>query len=233
MRLSTLAFLGLSLLGAGCTKPSEEIVAPGGNSTVQETRKPGSFRMLELRTGSELTVKRDETYYVRVSGPSDAVAALHTRIDGDQLMLEYDASYTAPVTDKLKLEVHTPFLKSVSLRGNGKATVEAGFEDSLLGSVFGSGSLRVLGGPFSFLSFIVSGSGSVDAHEAQCNEANVEVNGTGSIEVKASTTLTARIEGTGTISYYGSPTVTVNGGGAQGLIQKGQRMSILTEVAAQ
>ena len=233
MRLSTLAFLGLTLLGAGCAKPDEGVVAPANNANGQETRKPGSFRKVELRTSSELTIKRDENYYVRVSGPSDAVAALHTRIDGEELLLEYDASYTAPVTDKLKLEVHTPFLRAVSVKGSGKATVEAGFEDSLLGSVFGSGSLRVLGGPFSFLSFLVTGSGSVDAHEAQCDDANVELNGTGSIEVKASTTLTARIEGTGIISYYGSPTVTVNGGGAQGLVQKGQRMSTLVELSSQ
>lgn len=226
MKLSTLAVSGLLLLAAGCQKPAEEASpATGGSGSgstyTAETRKPGVFRSVVLQTASRLTVRRDENCFVQLAGPANALAGLRAELDGESLILKYTPGTTQAAVDALQLEVHLPFLQTVTVSGSGRAVIEAGFNDSLEGFVNGSGFLQVLGGPFSHLHLGVTGSGTVDAQEAQSRTADVQVNGTGKIRVKTSDKLVARIDGTGTVAYYGSPSVTVNGNGAQGLVQMG------------
>ncbi|MFN3943642.1 MAG: M56 family metallopeptidase [Allosphingosinicella sp.] len=152
------------------------------------------FSGLDLVGGGHVVIRHGAAQSVRLIG-ADASAA-NIAVNGGRLAI---SPCTAPCgAQGLRVEIVTPALDAVAVKGGGMIVAESGFP--------AQGALAVA----------IEGGGTVDLRGLRARRVAAAVLGGGVIMTRAEDALMASINGGGEISYWGDPQVmsSVQGGGA-------------------
>jgi hypothetical protein len=154
---------------------------------------PG-FDSIELQGGGEVTIRHGREQKVTLVRGSREMTAFTV----ERGRLEIDACVRSCRDYDLELEIVTPDLDAVAIRGGGSIRAEGSFPER------------------SDLAVAVAGGGAIDVRQIAAGEVAAAVSGGGTIRTHVRDSLAASINGGGTIRYIGDPerTVSINGGGS-------------------
>jgi hypothetical protein len=152
------------------------------------------FDSIELQGGGHVTIRHGATQRVTLVRGSQEV----TRFGVQRGRLEIDACIRSCRNYDLRVEIVTPDVDALAIRGGGVIRVEGAFPRQ------------------SDLAVAVTGGGTIDARSIAATDVAASVSGGGLIRANARDTLAASINGGGAVRYVGDPekTVAINGGGA-------------------
>ncbi len=134
---------------------------------------------------------------IRVEGREERRVGRNTMISGNDRLVISPCRQRCPERYKLVVEVQTPDIDALAVRGGGMIRVREGFR------------------PASNVAVAVSGGGQIDARALAAASASAAVNGGGAAMVGPSSRLSAVVNGGGMVRYWGNPRVStvVSGGG--------------------
>jgi hypothetical protein len=165
--------------------------APGAAQTPVSVSR---FDSVELRGGGRLTVRHGPAQSVTLVRGDPEMTRFTVGGDGT---LEIRACVRSCSGYRLEVEVVTPELEGIAIRGGGSVRAEGAFPDR------------------SRLALAISGGGEIDATAIPAGNVAASVEGGGTILTRARNSLTAAVEGGGEVRYRGDPAVTaaIDGGG--------------------
>jgi hypothetical protein len=184
-------FLAAALLAA----PLVAAVSAIPGAVAQTPIEVGRFDSIELRGGGDLVIRHGARQSVTMLSGDRALAGFDVDRDGT---LVIRPCRTSCRDQRLRVEVVTPVLEAVAIRGGGTIRTEGGFPAAANVAV------------------AVHGGGTIDARAVPGRNVAAAIVGGGLIRVAARDNLAATILGGGSVRYLGDPrtTVSVNGGGA-------------------
>ncbi len=197
------------VLLAGCS---------GGASGPPQTqqRQVGEFHQVELRGAGDLAVVVGPATSLTVSADPAQLENLRTEVRDGRLIIDQDRGWNWFRASRLKIELTTPTLDGLAIRGAGDASVSGARGAQLVLEIDGAGDLRA-SGETGTLDAHIKGAGDMDLSQLQARDAKVSINGAGDLSVRASGALEATINGAGSISYAGNPQpvkTQINGAGS-------------------
>lgn len=202
------AALVLALL-AGCSGE-----ASGPSQT--EQRQPGDFHQVELRGAGDLVVVVGPATSLTLTGDPERLKDLKTEVREGRLVIDQERGWNWFRHGELKIELTTPTLDGLAIRGAGDASVSGVNGPQLVLEIDGAGDLRA-SGETGALEAHIKGAGDMDLSQLAARDAKVSINGAGDLRVRASGALEATINGAGSISYAGNPQpvkTRINGAGS-------------------
>ena len=107
-------------------------------------------------------------------------------------------------SDRVELEIRSPFIRSVNTSGSISAVFEDVTSDTLRLRASGSGTFSGTGA-FDVLNIHTSGSARVNGENMIANQIIIRSSGSSRMIVHALDEITARISGSGNITYFGDP----------------------------
>lgn len=203
--------------------------------SVRETRHAPPFRSVELRYFGQLHLKQGPETRVEIEGDPEVMAKVHTRVDGETLVLEIGESWLERLTSGVLLVAHrplhyfvtTPDVQRVAVSGTGRVDADGIQAERLEVAISGTADIKLLGircdelqanisgrGAFQLagrcerLQLGVSGSGDVDAGELAAQTASVRISGQGNATLRVSERLDVRLSGVGQVRFHGEPLLT-------------------------
>lgn len=152
-----------------------------------------AFRTIELVGGGTVTVRPGPVQQVNLIEGDRRISAF--AVDDGALTIR--ACRTSCRDYRLRVEIVTPRIEGVAIRGGGRVDLASGFR------------------PQPRLALAIAGGGRIDADRLPAEAVAAAVRGGGSIETAARSTLAASVNGGGLIRYRGDPEVSsaVRGGG--------------------
>lgn len=152
------------------------------------------FQALSLHGGGKVTVRHGATQTVRIVRGSAAVSGFDVSNNSLRIRACEDG---CPDGYRLEVEVVTPDIRALAVRGGGQVTM-TGFP------------------PQTTLALSVQGGGGLDTRAVQATNVAASVQGGGAIRTWSTGTLAGSVRGGGGILYRGTPTVStsVRGGGS-------------------
>lgn len=179
--------LRLTLLTAACA-------AAACPAAAQEPVALPAFDQVELRGGGSVVVRH---------GPAQRVRLLHgsreiTGFAVEEGRLRIDACRSTCRDYQLEIEIVTPRIRALSIRGGGQIEAAGAFPSQ------------------ASLAAAVTGGGEIDARALDARNVAAAVTGGGSILTDPEASLAASVRGGGLVRYWGNAQVTqaVSGGGA-------------------
>jgi len=172
------------------------LAAAPAPAIAQEVNVP-AFRSVELTGGGHVTVRHGARQSVRlVRGDAD-VTDFEVRRDGSDGQLVIRACRTSCRNYDLRIEIVTPDLEALAIRGGGVIEVQPGFPAE------------------PDFALAVTGGGHLDARALGARNVAAAVRGGGHILTAPRSALAASVNGGGAIVYSGKPTlsVSIRGGG--------------------
>ena len=152
------------------------------------------FEGISLQGGGRVILRHGSQQKVTiVQGDSDI-----TRLSVDRQSLKIDACEDrCPAGYRLVLEVVSPDIEAIAVRGGGTVEAEGRFPGRKA------------------LALSVQGGGAIDTEVVDTQRVAASVQGGGTIRTKASSSLAASVNGGGTITYLGDPSIatSIRGGG--------------------
>lgn len=204
--LRPLRLAGAALLGVlGCSVVDTTHVGSGIGA--EETRSVASFERLLISAPARVSVKSGPSHEVHLSYDANLLPYVETVVAGGSLdiRLADGASYRS--SRPLVVEVRTPSLAGLSIRGSAEVAAEELAGPRFALSVAGSGQVRA-GGAVDELAVSISGSAELDLGELVAERAAVDISGSGDVVVHALETLRVSLTGSGAVRYHGRPLVT-------------------------
>jgi hypothetical protein len=200
-RSPSAAFALACALLAGCSGGSS-----GGSSTAaqSEQRQPGEFHQVDLRGAGELIVRVGPATSLTLTGDPERLKDVKTEVRAGRLVIDQERGWNWFRGGKLKIELTTPTLDGLAIRGAGDAQVSGIKGSQLLLEIDGAGDLRA-SGETDMLEAHIKGAGDMDLAQLAARDAKVSINGAGDLSVRASGALEATINGAGSIRYTGHP----------------------------
>jgi hypothetical protein len=167
------------------------------------------FQSIELVGGGRAIVRHGPAHRVtilegnaqisdiRVRGREERRVGRNSLISSDDRLVIVACRNSCPDRYKLVVEIQTPDVEALAVRGGGQIDVKEGFRRG------------------SNLAVAVSGGGQIDARSLSAASFAAAVSGGGSLMVGPSSSLSAAVNGGGTIRYWGDPQLStaVRGGG--------------------
>ena len=153
-----------------------------------------SFDSVELQGGGHVVVRHGPTQRVTIIRGNSEMTRF--RVERDRL--EILACVRSCRNYDLQVEIVTPDIGGLAIRGGGAIRVEGRFPRR------------------DELAIAVTGGGAIDARLIEAGDVAASISGGGSIRTHASARLAASINGGGAVRYRGDPetTVAINGGGS-------------------
>ena len=153
----------------------------------------GRFDSIELQGGGHVTVRHGATQRVTILRGNREL----TRFAVERGTLEIDACIRSCRNYDLRVEIVTPDVDALAIRGGGEIRVEGAFPRQ------------------AELAVAVTGGGNIDARQIASRNVAASISGGGLIRAHPSDNLAASINGGGTVRYVGDPerTIAINGGG--------------------
>lgn len=165
-----------------------------------QTPVPASaFEAIELRGGGRVTVRHGARHRVTVLRGDLQTSRIEVeRGNGSDPKLVIEACRSRCTDYRLEVEVVTPDVGALAIRGGGAVALDGRFPARTT------------------LALAVSGGGTIDARPIRASTVTAAVRGGGTIHTDAQRQLTAAVQGGGAILYSGDPrtTVAIHGGGA-------------------
>lgn len=197
--------IGISLIALGASSCHKKAIR-GEGSNVSETRNVSKFTRIDASGSHDITVVKDDKYYVIVTGYSNLLPHYETYVSNDRLVLEMDDKFWNVRNDNIRVEVHTPYVDDVDMNGSGSMIVHSGFEqDNFHAEINGSGDITVSNNVYKKTSAKVNGSGTCNMETCEAEHVTTDISGSGDIYVKVSEYLKVRISGSGNVYYRGTP----------------------------
>ncbi len=180
-----LFLLGLVLIYFSCALPAD-CVRGHGEKMVQNRHIKG-FNAISVEGISEVVIKKDSVFSVKVYDYKDLLPHLETILDGDELKIRYDFNCVDDTVSRV--EITLPQLKEIRILGSGDAHVSGDFSDNedFYATLTGSGDLWLNGNFGQNLTIKILGSG--DAYlniKEPVNELTVSSSGSGDIQITGS-----------------------------------------------
>lgn len=198
-------FMTVCLLALGFASCHKKGIKGEGN-IVSETRIVGDFAKIEANGSTDVTVVKDDEYFVIVKGYDNLVPVYNTKVKGDRLILEFRKGYWNVRNDNVTVEVHTPYVDKLSLNGSGSIYMGPGYgHDRLDAHINGSGDIEVAGNTFAYMDVNINGSGSFNSETTDVDNVYVRISGSGDASVLVHDYLKVRISGSGDVYYRGNP----------------------------
>lgn len=153
-----------------------------------------AFRSVSLLGGGHVTLRHGPVQRVTLLRGSTEVSAFEVGRNGE---LAIRACRSSCRDYELRVEIVTPDIEGLAIRGGGRIEAEGGFAAR------------------EGLGLAVTGGGRIDARSLPADTVAAAVRGGGNILTHPRTQLTAAVTGGGAIRYLGDPrtTVAINGGG--------------------
>jgi hypothetical protein len=223
--MNPVALFGLtSLTTLSMAQPSllySSSMTQGNGVRAELTRTADSFDKIRVDGALRLEIARGSACTITVSGDSNVLPLVETRVERDTLYISETGSFT--VETPLAVTVSLPTLEAASLGGaisahihsfdgaafqleeSGSVTVVADSLQlaSLSAGVSGTSSLE-LAGHSTHLRLDVTGESRVDGGAFTASTASLQVAGMSEVTLGACQTLTGTIEGGSTVSYAGT-----------------------------
>lgn len=151
------------------------------------------FDEIELQGGGEVTIRHGAAQRVTMVR-GDGTMTRFTVEDG---RLEIDACIRRCRDYDLEIEIVTPDVDALAIRGGGSIRAEGAFPDR------------------DDLAVAVTGGGAIDIRPIHVREVAAAITGGGTIRTRARDNLAVSINGGGLVTYWGDPatSVAINGGG--------------------
>ncbi len=187
------------------TTPPPPVIV-GSGSVASETRQVGGFTAVALDLPASVDVVIGDAPAVTLRADDNLLGAITTDVVDGELTIGSTTPFSTE--SEIAVEVVTPSLDRVEVRGSGSVQATGVSGPSFDVSVRGSGSVKASGSVES-LDVTSAGSGTVELFELDAEEADVNVNGSGDVEVTVSRSLRAKVTGSGTVVYDGDPSEVV------------------------
>ena len=186
------------------TSTSQVIV--GSGTPASQVREVGSFTGVVLDLPADVEVRVGQPPSVTLRADDNILGAITTDVANGALVIGTTASFSTE--SEITVEVLTPSLERVEVRGSGSVRASDVSSPVLEASIRGSGSVQA-SGTVERLVVTSAGSGSAALFELSAEEADVTVDGSGNVEVTVSRSLRAAVRGSGTVVYDGDPSEVV------------------------
>ena len=165
----------------------------GNGRIISQERTVSGFNKVKMEGVGDVTIHpgvqyHGQDYAAIVTTDSNIQDVVTVSVDGSTLFINTKRHINF-IPTKLSVDIYTPELHSVSLKGVGDIEV-------------GSGSTANL-------KLSLSGVGDIKAQKYEAQNVEVQFSGTGDVKTWATTTLTGKLSGVGNILYRGSPTINV------------------------
>jgi hypothetical protein len=232
--LSLPVVLAVVLMVAGCgpmpfNTGNVKVIQPS-NTVVTETRNPGDFSSIDMRTFGQVFITQGDQAALTVKGSDNLLPLIQTNVSNGELVIQTTENinitgmnkdnmltFTITVRDLsgLKLsgaaDVQMDSLNTANLdvvmSGAGQVTFNKLTCDSVNVTISGLGDVS-MAGKATQASFDLSGAGSIKAADLQLQTAAVNLSGVGGATLWVTGSLTGTISGAGGVSYYGNPQTT-------------------------
>lgn len=198
----------------------------GNGSIEKETRELQEYSAVISEGEYDVFYVPDSSYYVILESDQNLLPYIRTRISGSTLIVDNGTRKCLRSEYPIRIYVHLPQIRSMTLTGSGLISAEAVYSDELSLSIEGSGKIDVSGidvqnlsvlitgsgdvklyGEADAADYTITGSGNIDAKNVLTDICLAEISGSGSIYCNAVSKLEAIISGSGSIYYLGSPSV--------------------------
>jgi hypothetical protein len=196
----------------------------GNGVLTEETRQLQSYDGVVTEGEYEIIYIPDTAYSVVLETDQNLLPYIRTRISGTTLVVDNGTRKCLRSDYPIRVYVHTPEIRLMSLVGSGLISAESVYGDKLRLEIEGSGNIDITGIDVLELAVLVTGSGDVDlwgksdnadytitgsgnikARYLEASHCKAEISGSGTIYCHASESLNAVISGSGTIYYAGNP----------------------------
>jgi len=158
----------------------------GNGYIVSSERTCKNFTGVSIEGIGNVNIYKSNNYKVIVTTDSNLQEIISAKVIGDTLQIS-ETSNTGYSSTKLTIDVYTPDLVSIKLKG--------------------VGNIKVYSGKTSNLDITLSGVGNIDARNLEAANVNVTLTGTGDINVWATGSLTGSLSGIGNVIYKGNPLI--------------------------
>ena len=232
-----LCFSLLALTFQSCRKGGPWGIKGKGDN-VTENRTVSGFDKIHLSMDADIFYTQDSVFKVEVSAQPNILTVLEVEVENHTL--KFDFKRNVWEHNKVKITIHSPNLKGLSISGSGDITVQNEITTNemdlsisgsgniyfpsltatnLVAMISGTGDINISGGSLSSQSLTISGSGKIDAEDNVAQSCVAKVSGSGDIIIHVVESLKATISGSGNISYKGSPSLDTDISGSGRLIQ--------------
>ena len=233
MKQILLPIVALAIIISSCNLVGGERIRGNGNMKT-ETRNISPFDGVSLSGNTDLYVKQDSVFSVRVEADENLMEYIITELDGSTLKIRSKDGANLKSSRSIKVYVSAPSFNYFKAAGacdifsENKITSSAAIAIDISGAsdvkmeliapkveadLSGAGSLTLSG---QTKDFKVDGSGSSDINcfDLQTENSVLELSGAGNADVFASVKLDVRVSGAADIKYKGNATVTQKISGA-------------------
>lgn len=186
-----------------------------------EKRSVEKYGKIRVEGPFDVTIDPNAEQGLTVTAPSDALADIITKVEGDELILEID-NYGF-ISPEINVVIAGDQLNAITVAGSGSFVGNVRTKRDLILIVSGSGSINTdseankvdavisgsgdikMTGRCKKLEARISGSGDMDFSNLETTDADVSVSGSGDMTVNVKGKLQASIAGSGDIEYRGTP----------------------------
>jgi hypothetical protein len=198
----------------------------GNGVLTEETRPMQPYDGVVTEGEYEIIYIPDTAYSVILETDQNLLPYIRTRVSGTTLVVDNGTRKCLRSDYPMRVYVHTPEIRLMSLVGSGMISAESVYGDELRLEIEGSGNIDVTGidvlelyvlitgsgdvdlwGTSDNGEYTITGSGNINARYLETRHCEAEISGSGTIYCHASERLDAVISGSGTIYYAGSPPV--------------------------
>jgi hypothetical protein len=177
------------------------------HAQTKETRNVSTFKEISFRIPGKLFLTQGSVQKVEIEGNADALKKVEIEVDGDELTIEREGSWTNWGSDNEKFNVYITVkdIEGIHVGGSGNLVGQNKFTVANLDlDVSGSGSMQLEANASGKIDADVSGSGNID-FKGTCKEYSSDVSGSGKV------LLAATIAGTADFDISGSGKIEVTG----------------------
>lgn len=178
-----------------------------------ETREVSGFSQVSVGGGTRLTITIAPEYRVEITAEDGVLAKLHSRVEGDRLVIGSTEGYTS--RRGVEVRISMPALTSLELSGGATARASAVSGENLA-LVLSGGAQVTLDGMVTRLYVEASGGSQAHLRDVAVEGAEISASGGSSLELTASGRVTGSASGGARVEVWGGGSVSVQvSGGAQ------------------
>ena len=202
---------GVSLLAAvllpagGCFSTHPGVRGNGIYASENRSDAVAPFDEISLDTSANVEITVDPTLaspVVVVNADENLLPIIRLEVRGSRLHIRSTASHSS--RNGVLVEVVTPSLSGVYLRGSGKMYARGIASERLEGRISGSGQMT-LAGQTRDAQLAVTGSGTIIAADLEAEVGHATISGSGNISLYAREEAKLKISGSGAIACHGKP----------------------------
>jgi putative autotransporter adhesin-like protein len=173
--------------------------------TAHETRAVAAFHAIGIEAVADVDVTIGPVTKVEVSGPTDMLDKLETKVEHGSLQIRTPAIKGKSPT--FKVTITTPALTAIAVSGLSNLHVGKLHQSELALDVDGAATFAATGSTDS-LAVAVSGAAQLQLKDFATHQIALEVSGVASGAIRADQSLAVSFSGTGSLDVYGKPAIT-------------------------